>query len=84
MFLVSPVAHQLDGVVQSDVVLVVAPTEDPTAVQLPPAGVRGDGERADCGQVGQGSLGYSETCQQGEEEEEEEMVTWRSLGGRVL
>ena len=82
MFLVSPVPHQLDGVVQSDVVLVVAAAEDPTAVQLPPAGVRGDSERADGGQVGQGSLGYSETCQQVEGEDEEE-VTWRSLGGRV-
>ena len=43
---VSAVAHQLDGVVQSNVVLVVAPTEDSTAVELPPAGIRGDSQRA--------------------------------------
>merc|ERR1719510_204192 len=55
MVRVRAVADQLDGVVQRDVVLVVAATEDSTAVELPPAGVRRDGQRALSGQVGHGS-----------------------------
>ena len=66
MVRVRAVSDQLDGVVQGDVVLVLAATEHSAAVELPPAGIRRDGQRSHRGQVGHGSLGTDSLLSQGE------------------